>query len=125
MKRDARVVAEMPGRQGKVNSANIIGHAVRVFVLCEAAMISVPAVRAQIRLVAHRQPKLGILFIAFVWGKLTELVNAKISCKCKNKLHLPLRKVVFVFSVQSEGKFVSVLDGLSNFYDVISCHFPS
>ena len=61
------MVAEIPGRQGKVNSANTIGHTVRVFVICEAAMISVPAVSAQIRLVAHRQPKLGILFVAFVW----------------------------------------------------------
>ena len=57
MKRDARVVAETPGRLGKVNSANTIGHVVRVFVIYEAAMISVPAVRAQIRLVAKGQEK--------------------------------------------------------------------
>ena len=49
MKRNARVVAEMPGRQGKVNSANTIGHAVRVFVICEATMISVsPFVRKSV-----------------------------------------------------------------------------
>ena len=60
-------------------------------------------------------------------GKINfELINAKISCKCRNKLHLPLRTVLLVFSVQSEGKLASVLDGfvqdlwLSNFYDAVS-----
>ena len=39
-----------------------------------------------------------------------ELINAKISCKCRKKVRLPLHTVVLVFSVQSEGKLVSVLD---------------
>ena len=52
----------------------------------------------------HRQPKLGIRFIEFVWKINFELINVKISCKCRNKLRLPLRTVVLVFSVQSEGK---------------------
>ena len=57
IERDARVLAETLGRQGKVNSTNTIGHAVHVFVICEAAMISVPAVCAQIRLVAKLKKK--------------------------------------------------------------------
>ena len=47
-------------------------------------------------------------------GKLTLSFNAKISCKCRNKLHLPLRTVVLVFSLQSEGK-LSVLDEFAAF----------
>ena len=39
----------------------------------------------------HRQPKLGIRCIAFIWKNNFKLINAKISCKCRNKLHLPLR----------------------------------
>ena len=58
----------------------------------------------EIRIPKHRQPKLGTQFIEFVWENSFELINAKISCKCRNKLHLPLRTVVLVFSVQSEGK---------------------
>ena len=38
------------------------------------------------------------------WKIKFELVNDKISCKCRSKLHLPLRTVILVFSVQSEGK---------------------
>ena len=53
----------------------------------------------------HSQPKLGIRFIDFVRENLNfELINAKISCKCRHKLHLPLRTVVLVISVQLEGK---------------------
>ena len=33
-----------------------------------------------------------------------KLANAKVSFKCRNKFHLPLRTVVLVFSVQSEHK---------------------
>ena len=40
-----------------MNSANTKGHAVRVFVICEAAMINVPAVRAQIPLEAKLKKK--------------------------------------------------------------------
>ena len=40
-------------------------------------------------------------------------MNAKISCKCRNKLHLPLRIVVLVFSVG--GQTVSVLAGFVAF----------
>lgn len=57
MRQGARVVAETQGRQGKVNSANNISHAVLVFVICEAAMKSVPAVCARIRLVEKLKKK--------------------------------------------------------------------
>ena len=33
-----------------------------------------------------------------------ELINAKVGCKCRNKIHLPVRTVVLVLSVQSERK---------------------
>ena len=33
-----------------------------------------------------------------------QLTNAKVSFKCRNKFHLPLRTVVLVFSVQSDCK---------------------
>ena len=40
-----------------------------------------------------------------LYGKINfELINAQKSCKCRNKLHLPLCPAVLVFSVQSEGK---------------------
>lgn len=57
MKRDARVVAEQQGRQEKVNFANTISRAVRAFVNCEVAMISVPVVRARIHLVKRLRKK--------------------------------------------------------------------
>ena len=44
-----------------------------------------------------------------LYGKINfELINAKISCKCRNKLHLPLRTVVLVFSVQLIGGQICV-----------------
>ena len=44
------------------------------------------------------------------------------SCKCRNKLHLPLHTGVLLFSVQSEGKLCPFKTGLwlKNFCDVIS-----
>ena len=45
------MVVEPPGRQGNMNFANTISHAVRVFALCKAAVINVHVVHAQIRLV--------------------------------------------------------------------------
>ena len=60
----------------------------------------------------HRQPKLGIPFIDFVWEVNFELINAKVSCKCRNKAHLPLRTVVVIFSVQSERKLSPLEAGL-------------
>ena len=49
-------------------------------------------------------------------------MNAKISCKCRNELHLALRTVVHVFSVQSEGKQVCGLQILTMLLVVISRH---
>ena len=52
----------------------------------------------------QREHKFGIGFIDF-YGKIKfEPINAKVSCKCRNKLHLALRMVVLIFSVQSERK---------------------
>ena len=66
-------------------------------------------IRFQNNCLKHRQPKLVTRFIEFLYGKIYfELINAKVSCKCRNKLHLPLRTVVLVFSVQSEGKLCPV-----------------
>ena len=45
----------------KVNSANTISRAVRVFVICEAATISVPAVCARIRLVLKLKKKASLI----------------------------------------------------------------
>ena len=75
----------------------------------------------------HRQPKLAVPFVDFVWEINFELKNAKVSCKCRNKVHLPLRTVVLIFSVQSECKLSPLEAGLwlTNFCDVVSCHFPS
>ena len=51
-----------------------------------------------------------------LYGKINfVLVNAKVSCECRKKLHLPLPTVVLVFSVHSEGKLLSVLDGFVAF----------
>ena len=48
-----------------------------------------------------------------LYGKIYfQLINAKITCKCRNKFHLPLRTVVLVFSVQSEGKLCPFKTGL-------------
>ena len=57
MKRDARAVTEQQGRQEKVNFANTISRAVRAFVNCEAATISVAVVRATIHLVKRLRKK--------------------------------------------------------------------
>ena len=64
----------------------------------------------------HRKPKLGVRFIDFEWENILKLINAKVSCKCRNKLHLPVRTVVLVFSVQT----VSVLDGFVA-YEFLRC----
>ena len=55
------------------------------------------------------------------------MLNAKVSCKCRNKVHLPIRTVVLIFSVQSERKLSPLEAGLwlRNICDVVSCHFPS
>ena len=45
----------------------------------------------------------AFLLLARFWRS-CGIINTKVSCKCRNKLHLPLRTVVLVFSVQSEGK---------------------
>ena len=59
MKQDAHVVAELQGRQGKMNSANHISRAVLVFVIYVAAMISVHVIRASIHSVERWKRKLN------------------------------------------------------------------
>ena len=58
MKRDACVVVELRGRQGKTNSANHISCAVLVFVIYVAAMISVHVICVSIHSVERLKRKL-------------------------------------------------------------------
>ena len=72
-------------------------------------------------LVRSQAAQAAVYDLQTLYGKTYfELINAKISCKCRNKVRLPLHTVVLVFSVKSEGKFVSVLDGFVAF-ELLRC----